>query len=75
MRGLEIEGRFIKFTRIGVYLEAAAVPWLAVNWKGKTPDELAGSVGFFRDIVRGELGRGKRMYTASSCCRGLGSGH
>nr|UUY86283.1 chalcone isomerase [Aglaonema commutatum] len=52
-RGLEIEGRFIKFTAIGVYLEAAAVPSLAAKWKGKSPDELAGSVGFFRDVVTG----------------------
>ncbi|GFZ14850.1 chalcone-flavanone isomerase family protein [Actinidia rufa] len=50
-RGLEIEGRFIKFTAIGVYLEENAVPSLAVKWKGKSPEELTESVEFFRDIV------------------------
>ncbi|PSR93061.1 Chalcone--flavonone isomerase [Actinidia chinensis var. chinensis] len=52
-RGLEIEGRFIKFTAIGVYLEESAVPSLAVKWKGKSAEELTESVEFFRDIVSG----------------------
>ncbi|KAF8397571.1 hypothetical protein HHK36_016491 [Tetracentron sinense] len=52
-RGLEIQGKFIKFTAIGVYLEDIAVPSLAVKWKGKTADELTDSVEFFRDIVSG----------------------
>ncbi|XP_057486257.1 chalcone--flavanone isomerase-like [Actinidia eriantha] len=52
-RGLEIEGRFIKFTAIGVYLEENAVPSLAVKWKGKSAEELTESVEFFRDIVSG----------------------
>lgn len=53
VRGLEIEGRFIKFTSIGVYLEDTAIPVLAGKWKGKTAVELADSVEFFRDIVTG----------------------
>nr|AEO36980.1 chalcone isomerase [Dimocarpus longan] len=52
-RGLEIQGKFIKFTAIGVYLEDVAVSWLAVKWKGKTAEELTESVEFFRDIVTG----------------------
>ncbi|MDK0841519.1 hypothetical protein P5E51_15570, partial [Clostridium perfringens] len=52
-RGLEIEGKFIKFTAIGVYLEEAALPCLATKWKGKTAEELTDSVEFFRDIVTG----------------------
>ncbi|XP_052206143.1 chalcone--flavanone isomerase-like isoform X2 [Diospyros lotus] len=52
-RGLEIEGRFIKFTAIGVYLEDAALPSLAAKWKGKTAEELADSPYFYRDIVSG----------------------
>ncbi|KAJ8765857.1 hypothetical protein K2173_020373 [Erythroxylum novogranatense] len=52
-RGLEIQGKFIKFTAIGVYLEDAAVPSLAVKWKGKSIDELVDSVEFFREIVTG----------------------
>ncbi|CDP00020.1 unnamed protein product [Coffea canephora] len=52
-RGLEIEGKFIKFTAIGVYLEETAIPSLAVKWKGKTAEELTESVEFFRDIVTG----------------------
>jgi chalcone isomerase len=52
-RGLEIEGKFIKFTAIGVYLEVSAVESLAVKWKGKSAEELTESVEFFRDIVSG----------------------
>ncbi|PKA46281.1 Chalcone--flavonone isomerase [Apostasia shenzhenica] len=54
VRGLEIGGNFIVVTAIGVYLEAgAALKVLAEKWKGKSPEELAGSVGFFRDIATG----------------------
>lgn len=53
VRGLEIQGRFVKFTAIGVYLESSAVPALAVEWKGKPVEELADSVDFFRDVVTG----------------------
>ncbi|KAM5556218.1 chalcone--flavanone isomerase 1 [Rosa sericea] len=52
-RGLEIQGNFVKFTAIGVYLEDKAVPALAVKWKGKTAEELTESVEFFREIVTG----------------------
>ena len=52
-RGLEIQGKFVKFTAIGVYLEDKGVPSLAVKWKGKTAEELTESVEFFRDIVTG----------------------
>lgn len=53
VRGLEIDGRFIKFTAIGVYLEETAIPVLAAKWKGKTAAHLADSHEFFRDIVAG----------------------
>lgn len=52
-RGLEIQGKFVKFTAIGVYLEASAVASLAVKWKGKSAEELTESVEFFKDIVSG----------------------
>ncbi|GAB4854873.1 hypothetical protein Ancab_023459 [Ancistrocladus abbreviatus] len=52
-RGLEIEGKFVKFTAIGIHLETEAIASLAVKWKGKTAEELADSVEFFRDIVSG----------------------
>ncbi|KAK6929272.1 Chalcone isomerase [Dillenia turbinata] len=50
-RGLEIQGKFIKFTTIGVYLEETALPSLSVKWKGKSAEVLTESVEFFRDIV------------------------
>ena len=53
MRGLEIQGKFVKFTAIGVYLEDDAVKCLAAKWKGKTAEELTESVEFFRDVVTG----------------------
>ncbi|EPS73111.1 chalcone--flavonone isomerase, partial [Genlisea aurea] len=52
-RGLEIEGKFIKFTAIGVYLGHDAISSLAAKWKGKTSAELAESVEFFADVVTG----------------------
>ncbi|TXG49650.1 hypothetical protein EZV62_025525 [Acer yangbiense] len=55
VRGLEIEGKFKKFTAIGVYLEDTAVPFLAGKWKGKSVEELTDSVDFFRDIVTGQI--------------------
>ncbi|KAK4407043.1 Chalcone--flavonone isomerase [Sesamum angolense] len=54
VRGLEIEGKFVKFTAIGVYLEGSAISSLATNWKGKSAEELADSVDFFGDIVAGD---------------------
>nr|Q8LKP9.1 RecName: Full=Chalcone--flavanone isomerase; Short=Chalcone isomerase [Saussurea medusa]AAM48130.1 chalcone isomerase [Saussurea medusa] len=53
VRGMEIQGNFVKFTGIGVYLEDKAIPSLAVKWKGKTAAELTDSVQFYRDIVTG----------------------
>ncbi|VFQ90717.1 unnamed protein product [Cuscuta campestris] len=52
-RGLNLDGKFVKFTAIGVYLEADAVSSLAVKWNGKSPDELTDSVEFYRDLVTG----------------------
>lgn len=52
---MEIQGKFVKFTVIGVYLEDNAVPSLAVKWKGKTAEELMDSVEFFQDVVTGTL--------------------
>ncbi|XXG54903.1 hypothetical protein AAC387_Pa03g2671 [Persea americana] len=52
-RGLEIQGKFVKFTAIGVYLEEQAVPVLSLKWKGKTGQELTDAVDFFRDVVTG----------------------
>ena len=55
---MEIGGNFIKFTAIGVYLEeGAAVSALAKKWAGKSADELAAGVAFFRDVVTGKRPR------------------
>lgn len=48
-----IEGNFIKFTGIGVYLEDKAVASLAPKWKGKSFEELRDTLDFFRDIISG----------------------
>nr|AHY35310.1 chalcone isomerase [Morus notabilis] len=60
-RGLEIQGKFVKFTTIGVYLEDNAVKWLAGKWKGKSVEELTESVEFFRDIVTGPFEKFTRV--------------
>lgn len=51
VRGLEIEGKFIVFTVIGIYLEEYIIPHLALKWKNKTAEELEKSEEFFMDIV------------------------
>nr|O22651.1 RecName: Full=Chalcone--flavanone isomerase; Short=Chalcone isomerase [Raphanus sativus]AAB87071.1 chalcone isomerase [Raphanus sativus] len=53
VRGLEIQGKFVIFTVIGVYLDPVSVPSLSVKWEGKTTEELTESVPFFREIVIG----------------------
>nr|ARB43742.1 chalcone isomerase [Glycyrrhiza uralensis] len=63
-RGLVIEGNFIKFTGIGVYLEDKAVASLAPKWKGKSFEELRDTLDFFRDIISGpfeKLIRGSKI--------------
>ncbi|CAI9264998.1 unnamed protein product [Lactuca saligna] len=60
-RGMEIEGNFMKFTGIGVYLEDKAILSLAVKWKGKTTVELTDSIVFFRDIITVKY-HGKRPF-------------
>ncbi|XP_017985206.1 PREDICTED: chalcone--flavonone isomerase [Theobroma cacao] len=62
-RGLEIQGKFVKFTAIGVYLEEIAVESLAVKWKGKSAEVLTESVEFFRDIVTGAFEKFIRVTT------------
>nr|WIL10282.1 chalcone synthase [Grona styracifolia] len=63
-RGLTIEGKFIKFTGIGVYVEDKAVASLAPKWKGKSSEELLQTLDFFRDIISGpfeKLIRGSKI--------------
>ncbi|AES63014.1 putative chalcone isomerase [Medicago truncatula] len=53
VRGLDIDGEFVKFTGIGIYLEEKAVASLTPKWKGKTPSQLFESLEFYRDIIKG----------------------
>ncbi|XP_020209203.1 chalcone--flavonone isomerase [Cajanus cajan] len=53
VRGLMIEGSFIKFTGLGVYLEDKAVASLATKWKSKDSEGLVETLDFFRDIISG----------------------
>ncbi|KAI6690951.1 hypothetical protein NL676_027779 [Syzygium grande] len=39
LRDVEIEGKLIKVTAIGIYLEDAALPLLAAKWSSKSPFE------------------------------------
>ncbi|KAL9326675.1 hypothetical protein ACSQ67_007320 [Phaseolus vulgaris] len=66
VRGLNIEGEFVKFTGIGVYLEEKAVAWLCAKWKGKNAAELLESLEFYRDIIKGPFEkfiRGSKLRT------------
>nr|BBD75322.1 chalcone isomerase [Dianthus caryophyllus]BBD75330.1 Chalcone isomerase [Dianthus caryophyllus]BBD75331.1 Chalcone isomerase [Dianthus caryophyllus] len=50
----DIDGTYVKYTAIGVYLEDdAAIQALAPKWKGKTAAELTDSVEFIRDVITG----------------------
>ncbi|XP_024970305.1 chalcone--flavonone isomerase-like [Cynara cardunculus var. scolymus] len=53
VRGMEIQGKFVKLSGIGIYLEDKAISSLADKWKGKTAAELADSVEFYSDIITG----------------------
>ncbi|KAK2405643.1 Chalcone-flavanone isomerase family protein [Trifolium repens] len=53
VRGLDIDGEFVKFTVLGVYLEEKAVESLTFKWKNKTSTELFESLNFYRDIIKG----------------------
>ncbi|KAI4347733.1 hypothetical protein L6164_008516 [Bauhinia variegata] len=61
VRGLQIQGNFVKFTAIGVYLEDDAVPSLAGKWKSKTAEELNESDEFFREVVTGPFEKFMRV--------------
>lgn len=52
---MTIDGHFIKFTGIAVYLEDKAVASLAPKWKGKSSEELVEDLHFFRDIISGKV--------------------
>ncbi|XP_020102007.1 chalcone--flavonone isomerase [Ananas comosus] len=60
-RGLEIGGRFVNFTAIGVYLEEGALRSLAGKWGGAAAEELAGDEHFYRDIVAGPFEKFTRV--------------
>ncbi|RDY14729.1 Chalcone--flavonone isomerase 1B-1 [Mucuna pruriens] len=65
-RGVTIEGKFVKVTAIGVYLEDKAVSLLAAKWKGTSSAELLDSLDFYRDIIKGpfeKLIRGSKLIT------------
>lgn len=51
VRGLMIEGKFVTFTAIGVYVEKSILPHLALKWKNSTAEELENRVDFYMDIV------------------------
>ncbi|KAK7270106.1 hypothetical protein RIF29_23012 [Crotalaria pallida] len=68
VRGLDIDGEFVKFTGLGVYLEDKALSFLAAKWKGKSAAELLDSLDFFRDIIKGPFEkfiRGSKIRTLS----------
>lgn len=51
VRGLMIEGKFVTFTAIGVYVEKSILPHLALKWKNSAAEELKNRVDFYMDIV------------------------
>nr|QDF58100.1 chalcone isomerase 1 [Lomagramma matthewii] len=50
-RGLEKNGKFIKFTTIGIYVDDAIIPDLSRKLGGKTVDELCDKELLFEEVV------------------------
>nr|QDF63012.1 chalcone isomerase [Asplenium loriceum] len=50
-RGLEINGKFIKFTAIGIYVEEAIVPYLSPKLGGKSVEELCEKELLFEEVI------------------------
>nr|QDF63021.1 chalcone isomerase [Stenochlaena palustris] len=50
-RGLEINGRFIKFTAIGIYIEDGIIPYLSPKLSGKSVEELCHKELLFEEVL------------------------
>jgi chalcone isomerase len=50
---LEINGNYIKFTAIGIYIDAGVVPHLAPKITGKSVDELCEEEYIFEELLSG----------------------
>ena len=50
---MEINGNFIKFTAIGIYVDAAVVPHVAPKLAGKSVDELCEKELIFEELLIG----------------------
>ena len=46
-----IEGKFITFKAISVYVDKSILPHLALKWKNSAAEELKNRVDFYMDIV------------------------
>lgn len=51
VRGMMIEGKFVKFTTSGFYIEEAIVAHLLLRWKQRTAEELGNTLDFYMDLV------------------------
>nr|QDF63000.1 chalcone isomerase [Odontosoria chusana] len=50
-RGLEINGNYIKFTAIGIYVEDGIIPHLSPKLRGKTVEELCEKELLFEEVI------------------------
>eukprot|EP00250_Pteridium_aquilinum_P012207 c20571_g1_i2 orf=162-788(+) len=50
-RGLEINGNYIKFTAIGIYVEDGIIPHLSPKLKGKSVEELCDNELLFEEVL------------------------
>lgn len=51
-RGMEINGNFIKFTAIGIYIEEGVIKHLSPKLKGKTAEELCKDELLFEELLQ-----------------------
>ena len=52
---MEINGNYIKFTAIGIYIDAGIVPHLAPKITGKSVDELCEKEYIFEELLTGSF--------------------
>lgn len=60
-RGLEINGKFIKFTAIGIYVEDGIIPHLSPKLSGKSVEELCDKELLFEEVLSAPFEKSVRV--------------
>ena len=63
-----IEGKFVTFTAIGVYVEKSILPHLALKWKNSAAEELKNRLGDCGDFPKTEGSSALRLLLSRMSC-------